>query len=167
MDAQRLDSGEPRGSGPVDDESELARIRAQLRNEILSRRSIPSTEGSPAGAPAAGAPAPIVTDLSQGTLPAFLARHERVVLDFWAPWCGPCRAYSPILESLARELGGQVAFGKVNSDDEPELSVQWDVQSIPTTLFIWHGSLVDRLVGAHPAPTVLGRIRRSLRLASN
>jgi thioredoxin 2 len=71
-----------------------------------------------------------------------------VVVDFWAPWCGPCRTMAPQFEQAARQLAGHVQFGKVNSDDEQELSARFGIRSIPTLVLMRGGREVDRVSGA-------------------
>ena len=73
-----------------------------------------------------------------------------VVVDFWAPWCGPCRMVSPILEKLAEEFDGRVTVVKVNTDDNPQYAMQYGVRGIPTILFVAGGKEVHRQVGAVP-----------------
>lgn len=75
-----------------------------------------------------------------------------VVVDFWAPWCGPCRAVAPILDKLAEEFAGKVVIAKVNTDDDNEYASQYGVQGIPTMIFVKEGKLVHRQVGALPEP---------------
>ncbi len=70
-----------------------------------------------------------------------------VVVDFWAEWCTPCRALSPILDELADEYGGKMKIGKVNIENQQELAAQYDVRSIPTLLFFQHGQVVEQLMG--------------------
>ncbi len=81
-----------------------------------------------------------------------------VVVDFWAPWCGPCRMVSPILEVLAEEYDGKFTLLKVNTDENPQYAIQYGVQGIPTMLFINNGQIVDRVVGAMPKPILQQRI---------
>ena len=69
------------------------------------------------------------------------------LVDFWAPWCGPCRAIAPVVEELSELYASKVNFMKVNVDEAQELAVQYKVQSIPTLLFVQNGSEVDRVVG--------------------
>ena len=72
------------------------------------------------------------------------------VVDFWAPWCGPCLALGPTIESLAVEYEGKVNIGKVNTDENAELSIKYGITSIPCILFIKDGQVVDKQVGAVP-----------------
>ncbi len=73
-----------------------------------------------------------------------------VIVDFWAPWCGPCKMVAPILDKLAKEYSGKVLIAKVNTDDNPEWAQKYGVQGIPTMLFIAGGKIVHRQVGALP-----------------
>jgi thioredoxin 1 len=75
-----------------------------------------------------------------------------VLVDFWAPWCGPCRMLTPTIEELAREYDGKVKVGKLNTDESPEVPSKYGISSIPTVLLFKNGELVDRLVGLNPKP---------------
>ena len=73
-----------------------------------------------------------------------------VLLDLWAPWCGPCRMVGPVIEQLASEMAGRVRVGKLNVDENPQTASRYNVQSIPTLLIFRGGKEVDRIVGAQP-----------------
>jgi thioredoxin len=87
-----------------------------------------------------------------------------VVVDFWAPWCGPCRMTDPILEKLAREWAGRVRVVKVNADENPATIGRYGVQGIPTMLVVQDGRIVDRWVGALPEQAMRSRLMSALNL---
>ena len=85
-----------------------------------------------------------------------------ILVDFWAEWCGPCRMVAPVLDDLANEMAGKVRIGKVNVDNEQDLAVKYQVQSIPTFLLFKDGEVVDRMMGAMPKSAFEKFIQRNL-----
>ncbi|MGH2581608.1 MAG: thioredoxin [Anaerolineales bacterium] len=81
-----------------------------------------------------------------------LQSDKPVVVDFWAPWCGPCLRVAPVLDQLAKDYAGKVIVAKVNTDEHPVWAGKYDVRGIPTMLFVANGKLVHRQVGALPEP---------------
>ena len=79
-----------------------------------------------------------------------LKSNQTVLVDFWAPWCGPCRQIAPMIDALAAEYAGSVKVGKVNVDDSPQAAGAYGVQSIPTLMVFKGGEVVERFVGAKP-----------------
>jgi thioredoxin 1 len=80
------------------------------------------------------------------------------VIDFWAEWCGPCRAIGPVIEELSKEYEGIVNVGKVNVDHNPQISTDYGITSIPAILFVKGGVVVDKLVGAQPKANFVKKI---------
>ncbi|TMI48235.1 thioredoxin [Candidatus Bathyarchaeota archaeon] len=100
--------------------------------------------------------------LSDASFSSEISKYPLMVVDFWAAWCGPCRTVAPIIEQLAKEYAGRVAFGKLNVDENPLTSGEFEVQSIPTLLIFRNGEAVDGIVGAVPKYQIETRIKAHL-----
>jgi thioredoxin 2 len=124
---------------------------------------------SPTGAPhcgTCGTPLPWLVNATELSFAAETTAAPTVVVDLWAPWCGPCRFVGPILEELSRELAGRLKVVKVNVDENQGLALRYDARSIPTMLVMRDGEVVDRIVGALPKPALVARITPHLRPGS-
>lgn len=91
-----------------------------------------------------------------------LSSEQLSVVDFWAEWCGPCRAIGPVVEELSKDYAGKIKVGKVNVDQNPQLSVAYGITSIPAILFIKNGEVVDKQVGAAPRSVLEKKIQAHL-----
>lgn len=91
-----------------------------------------------------------VAEVSDAEFTSFINSEEPVLVDFWAPWCGPCKMLSPVVEELASDMTGKLKVGKMNVDDNPKTSGQFGVMSIPTLLVFRKGEVVKQLVGYMP-----------------
>ncbi len=134
------------------DEVEL--IKQRKMSEMMQKMS--STSEKESAWP--GEPVPV----NDGGFEAFVKKYSRVVIDCWAPWCGPCRMISPTIDALAKDMKGKVAFGKLNTDENFEVSQRYGISGIPTLLLFKDGKLVDKMVGAAPRPMVEQKIKRVL-----
>ena len=100
--------------------------------------------------------------LSDASFSSEISKYPLMVVDFWAAWCGPCRMVAPIVEQLAREYAGRLAFGKLNVDENPLTAGEFDVESIPTLLIFRNGEVVDGIIGAIPKHQMESKIRAHL-----
>ena len=85
-----------------------------------------------------------------------------VLLDFWEEWCGPCRMVGPLVEELSKEYDGKAVIGKVNVDNNPEISMKFGIRNIPTLLYFKGGVVVDKVVGAVPKSTLESKLQGQL-----
>jgi thioredoxin 1 len=120
-----------------DNDNELNDIMARKKKELIAKTQQESNSNISS---------PIT--LTDFNFNQTVERYPLIVVDFWAPWCGPCRMVSPIIAQLASELAGKVIFGKVNVDENPRIASTFGIQSIPTISIFKNGRAVDGFVGA-------------------
>jgi thioredoxin 1 len=104
-----------------------------------------------------------ILDLNSGNFKAAVdAVTTPVLVDFWAPWCGPCRVIAPILEEVANEFEGKVRVAKVNVDDSPDIASQFGVRGIPTLILFKDGQIKGQMVGVNPKSNIVQLIQKNL-----
>jgi thioredoxin 2 len=123
-----------------------------------ARNRIAASERGAPHCAVCGKPLPWVVDATEATFEIETKAAPTVVVDLWAPWCGPCRIVSPMLDQLARESGGRLKVVKVNVDENPALARRFDAMSIPTLVVMKDGQVVNRVVGALPRPQLEAQI---------
>lgn len=105
-----------------------------------------------------------VKQIQDTTFDAEVLNSEKLVLvDFWAPWCGPCRMIAPVIDEVAKEYGESIKVVKVNTDENPSTAASYGIRSIPTLLIFNNGDIVDTIIGAIPKTTVVNRIQKCLK----
>ena len=101
--------------------------------------------------------------VTDGTFKESVLQSDKPVLvDFWAPWCGPCRMLSPVIEQLHNEFEGKAVIGKVNVDDNQQTAVEYGIRSIPTLLIFKNGEVVDKIVGLSPKEVIVEKLSAHL-----
>ncbi len=100
--------------------------------------------------------------LNDNNFSTTIENNELIVVDFWAPWCGPCRMVGPVIEELAAQYSGKVTFGKMNVDENQTVPSSFGIMSIPTIIIFNHGKEVERSVGAYPKAHIEAMIKRYL-----
>lgn len=131
----------------ISEEEELKRLREKKLAEYVERKQKMNDE-----------PVHVTdTNFSQIT-----KKHPLALIDFWAPWCGPCRTLAPTIEELTREYAGEVLFGKLNVDENPNTAECFQVFSIPTMLIMKNGEEVDRIVGCVQKEYIKAALRKHL-----
>jgi len=99
-----------------------------------------------------------VIHLTSGAFEKVKSQEKPVIIDFWAPWCGPCRTQGPILDQVSDRVGDRAIVAKVNVDEEPALSAPFGVQAIPTLVILKGGKVVQRYVGVQQADTLVNAV---------
>lgn len=102
---------------------------------------------------------PYVNELDKDTFDAAIAADVPVLVDFWAPWCGPCKALGPTIDQIADEVGGNAKICKVNIDESMEIAARFGIQNIPTVLIFRNGEVVQKFVGVQPKGTLLAALK--------
>lgn len=132
--------------------SELEEIKRKKLKEMMSRKKEDETQSHPER--------PI--EVTDDDFQKVINDYPLVVVDFWAPWCGPCKMVGPAIEQLAKEYKGEVAFGKLNVDNNHMTASQFGVSSIPTMMIFKNGKAVERIIGALPKQQIEQKIKQHL-----
>ena len=137
-------------------DDELNRIMARKMKDfsLQSTRNVPNSDKSLITTP---------ITLNDTNFDEVTRKYPLLVVDFWAPWCGPCRMVSPVIEQLAGEMAGKVVFGKLNVDENPILSNKFGIQSIPTIAVFKNGRPIDAIVGAASKSSIISKISMYLK----
>ena len=101
-------------------------------------------------------------EITDSNFQEILAEGKPVVMDFWAPWCGPCKMVGPIIDELATEYEGKVIIGKCDVDENGDVAAEYGIRNIPTVLFFKNGELVDKQLGSAPKSAYVAKIEAIL-----
>lgn len=101
-------------------------------------------------------------EITDSNFQEILAEGKPVVMDFWAPWCGPCKMVGPIIDELATEYEGKVIIGKCDVDENGDVAAEYGIRNIPTVLFFKNGELVDKQIGSAPKSAYVAKIEAIL-----
>jgi thioredoxin 1 len=127
----------------MDDIESIRQKRMQQLQESLEKKEFPSD--------------PVI--INDASFNEFVSKYPLVLVDCWAPWCGPCRMLSPVLDELATEMQGKVVFGKLNVDEQKMTAVKFGITSIPAMLIFKNGEYVDKLIGAVPKQNIIQKLQ--------
>lgn len=132
----------------LSEDEELEKIKEKTMRRILERKN-PENPGKP-------------IPLTDSNFQETLRQHSLLLVDFWAPWCGPCRMVAPIVEELASRYAGSATFGKLNTDENPRITMKYGISAIPTLIVFKNGEEVDRMVGVAPKPQIEAFLQKHL-----
>jgi len=142
----------------MQEDEELERIKMKKLREMF--KSTTSKEGSETFQKKERLTLNKPIEVTDATFTNVIQSHPIVVVDCWAPWCGPCFMIAPIIEELAGDYAGKIVFGKLNVDENRRVAMQHQIMSIPTLLVFKDGKLADRIIGAMPRQMLEQRIVR-------
>ncbi len=126
---------------------ELEHIRMRKMRDLMEKGNFPeNVSDSP-------------TILDDSMFDEFVKKNPVALVDCWAEWCGPCRMIGPVIEELAKEFAGRVAFGKLNVDQNPATAARFRIMSIPTLIIMKNGTVVDTIVGAVPRDHIISKLQ--------
>ena len=125
-------------------DDEIARIREKRLQELKEKMAQPAGPG--------------VAHVDEMHFMELIKTNQFVVVDFWAEWCGPCQRIGPVMDELSREFAGKVTFAKVNTDDNRNLAMQFNISAIPAIMLFANGQLVERIIGAYPKDAIKEKI---------
>lgn len=100
----------------------------------------------------------MVTELVSNNFNEFVKENTLAIIDCWAPWCGPCRRMTPIMEELAEDMKGKAGVAKLNVDDSPDISAKYGINAIPTILIFKNGELIETMVGLRTKDEIVSRV---------
>lgn len=140
-----------------DEERELERIRERKMREMDEKG-----KAMKAGGGKGGEIIDYPMTITDGTFVEAVKKYPLLVVDCWAPWCGPCRRIAPVLEEMAKEYAGRVVFGKLNVDENPKIATEYAIMAIPTLFIFKNGEPVDVIQGALPKPYLEARLKEWL-----
>jgi thioredoxin 1 len=140
-----------------DEEREMERIRMRKMRDMEEKVKAMKEGGEKRGG---------IIDhpltITDGTFVETVKKYPLLVVDCWAPWCGPCKMIAPVLEEMAKEYAGRVVFGKLNVDENPRVAMEYAIMAIPTLFIFKNGEPVDVIQGALPKPYLEARIKEWL-----
>jgi len=142
-------------------DEELERIKLRKLKEMLKHEALERKTTFPQEKKKLAFSKPV--EVTDATLMEAVQNNSLVVVDCWAPWCGPCYMVAPVVEELAQDYAGKILFGKLNVDENRRTAMQHQIMSIPTMLVFKNGKLVDRIIGAMPKQMLEAKITRYLK----